>query len=1372
MTERDQHTLTGDPPGDNTEKQGLGIAGNVARAFIHSPLSPILFIAMLALGVLGLIITPRQEDPQISVPMIDIFVQYPGATAEQVSSLAIEPLQRIMSEIPGVKHVYSTSERQQGIVIVEFRVGEQLGPSIVKVHDKIQSNLDQMPPGVSMPLVKPKGIDDVPVVTVTLWSKDIDDDALRALALDVLQQLKEVPDTGQSFVVGGHAEQVRIEVLPERLSGYGISLDQVAQTIQTANSEKKAGYVETGGTYFAVKTGAFLRSAEEIKRLVVGTHRGVPVYVRDVADVYQGPEEARRMVTYYTGAAYGQVSPSILKELFNFFGIHAADEQVYGKPLTATSEQAVTIAVAKKEGTNGVTVAQAILEKLESLKGRLIPDNVHVATTRNYGETANDKVNELIYKLFVATSFVFVLVLLAFRALRPAFVVLLVIPVVLLITVFSAWLMQYSINRVSLFALIFAIGILVDDAIVVVENIYRRWLLKGETDTETAVDAVREVGNPTILATFTVVAALLPMGFVRGMMGPYMEPIPALGSVAMVFSLFAAFIFTPWLAMLLKPKMNYLRKAEAREHKESEWLERLFRRLLVPLIDNSVKFRVGIWMAFGAVCAMFVAPAPFKVTVKMLPYDNKPEFNVIIDMPEGTAFPVTANLAQQLAEKLRYIPEVSALQTYVGTAQPFDFNGMVRHYYLRNKPWQGDIHVQLTHKTQRERSSHEIALDARNMLTEVVRGTGARITVVEMPPGPPVLQSVVAEIYGPDAQTRRQVAEDMTAMFQDSPIMADVDNYMIEPYEYWWFEVDTEKAVRRGISVDTINRNLEMAFGDYILGDVKRGTVLEPTYIVMHVPLESRAQVTRLKDLQIPSATGQAVPLAELGRFIRVWEEPLIYYKDLRPLEYVVGDVVGHADGSLGAPIYGMLGVEEMLNNYTSPDGVRPESNYTGPPRDDSRSAFEWGGEWTVTYETFRDMGLAFAAALVLIYILVVWEFGNFRIPLIIMSPIPLTLLGIIPGHWLFGAEFTATSMIGWIALAGIIVRNSILLVDFSIHEIERGASVRDAVILACKTRTRPILITAFALVAGSSVILTDPIFQGMAISLAFGVLVSTLLTLLVIPLGCIRAGPSLWPQAADMVPQQVTPARSEGVAKPALARSVWERVTHPLVMMLYLFRAVFIILWQGVRALWKHISAPFSPRGTRPRSKAPTEGVAQPPPAGGSTPPPAESSGGAGPVRMEPSAATPVRASEIEHEARRPREVGLEARPGEPEVKDEDAVQSGERPKRASPKLVSPRFERKAQTGREVKKTEGQTQETVDPEEGAVEQEQPKRISPKSERKLTPRSRKTTPQSSGGKVAAPKTEEEIPSARSAEKRVGRRGIRLNPNISDDPDEL
>ncbi|MBK5940479.1 efflux RND transporter permease subunit [Halochromatium roseum] len=1070
-----------DPRGQDSASEAtasIGLSGRIARTFINTPVTPMLLIGALCIGLLGLLFTPRQEDPKISVPMIDIFVQYPGASAVQVESMVTQPLEQLMMELTGVRHVYSATQRGGAVVTVRFKVGEDMGQSVVKVHDKLQANMDRMPPDVQPPLVKPVSIDDVPIVTLTLWSDEVGDSQLRTLGLDVLQALGSVPNTGKGFVVGGREEQIRVEVMMERLAGYGITLDRIAQTIRSANAETQTGATEGGGTSYKVYSGAFLQDADDLERLVVGSQGGQPIYIRDIARVRPLPQETEQVVTHLTGPAYQGKHP-------------------------ANGAQAVTLAIAKKEGANGVTVAEAVLEKLAGLEQRMIPTNVQVEVTRNYGQSANDKVNELLKAMFEAALIVSILCLIGL-GLRAAIVVISVIPVVILLTIWWAWMVDYSIDRVSLFALIFAIGILVDDATVVVENIFRHWLEQGKTSIAEAVAAVDEVGNPTILATFTIIAALLPMGWVSGLMGPYMRPIPVLGSSAMFFSLIAAFVFTPWFALRVRPRLKALASAERREQRTREIVSRFYRPLVMPLIENRMlgkAFLIGTILTTALVCTLFY----FKVVpVKMLPFDNKPEFSVVVNMPEGTALPETANVVRRLAEKLKELPEVVAIQTYAGTAQPFNFNGMVRHYYLREQAWEGDLLVLLEDKHERKRGSHEIAVAARALLTPLAERLGARIAVVEMPPGPPVLQTVVAEIYGPTSAVRRQVAQDMTAMFEQAEGVVDVDNYLIRPYDAWRFEVDTEKAVRRGISVDTINRNLAMALGTTKVGDVKRGTVQEPTYIVIQVPLSYRSEITSLGSLPIGGPDGGMVPLAELGRFVRQPEDQTIYHKDLRPMEYVVGEM----EGRLGAPIYGMFAVEDLLEGYDPPGPGESMSGMPdgliGPPTTDAVADFEWSGEWTVTYETFRDMGIAFMAALLLIYGLIVWEFRDFAIAGLIMSPIPLTLIGIIPGHLLMGAEFTATSMIGMIALGGIIVRQSILIVEFVKIEVARGKPVHEAAVDGAEIRMRPILITSLTLMAGAWAIIDDPIFQGMAVSLLFGAGVATLMAVIVIPLGCI----------------------------------------------------------------------------------------------------------------------------------------------------------------------------------------------------------------------------------------------------------------------------
>ena len=1186
----------------------LGVAGSIARTFINSPVTPMLLIAFLLIGVMGLIFTPRQEDPQISVPMIDIYVSYPGTSASQVETLVTDPLERLMDEIPGVRHTYSATQRGQAVVTVRFYVGEDLGESIVKVSDKLSSNMDKIPPDVMPPLVKPIAIDDVPTVAVTLWSKEVDDDTLRIIGNDVLQELGQVENTGKGFVVAGRQDQIRIEVLPERLAGYGLSLAQIANTVKAANSEMSVGEVEAGSTTFTVYSGGFLRTAEAIERLVVGVHQGAPVYMRDIARVFHGPEEAKNLSNFYAGPAYE-------KE-----GLHP------------NGDPAVTVAIAKKEGTNGVFVSRAILKKLETLKGSLIPDNVHVEITRDYGNTANDKVNELLKAMLEAAAIVSVLCLVGLGA-RAAFVVITVIPVVILVTIFWTWMVDYTIDRVSLFALIFSIGILVDDATVVVENIFRHWLMKGRTTIPDAVDAVREVGNPTILATFTIIAALLPMGWVSGLMGPYMRPIPVLGASAMFFSLVAAFIFTPWFAVRVRPKLASLEKASRREAKAHEIIAKMYRPLIMPLVNNrrlGIIFLISIICVTAATCLLFY-PTQW-VPVKMLPFDNKPEFSVIINMPEGTAMPVTANLATDLADKVKTIPEVMAVQSYAGTAQPFNFNGMVRHYYLRTRPWEGDLLVMLKDKNERERSSHEIAEQARAILTPTARKYGARIAIVEMPPGPPVLQTMVAEIHGPDANTRREVATKMTEFFEKAEGVVDADNYMTEPSEHWRFEVNREKAIRRGVTVDNINGTLAMAMGGFKLGDVKRASVIEPTYIVIQVPLATRSQVNQLSNLPVMTAEGGIIPLSELGSFVLEQEDPVIWHKDLRAIEFVTGEM----EGRLGAPIYGMFNVEAFTDEYLTPDGVIMEGmpfNLIGPPSTDDISGFEWTGEWTVTYETFRDMGLAFMAALVLIYGLIVWEFRDFALAGLIMSPIPLTMIGIVPGHWIMGAEFTATSMIGMIALGGIIVRQSILIVEFVKIEVAKGTPVREAAVRGAEIRMRPIFITSLTLMAGAWAIIFDPIFEGMAVSLLFGAGVATLMAVIVIPLGCISLRKRFYLEESDNCDMVLSPRYAEiegeaaeleqGSAEAVYRTPLWMRIYSGVVALVsWIFlitRAVFIVLKMALSALMGLLgSGKTPPPASSPPPEPPTEPPPAPPSPPPATPPPAP------PLAQTPAATEP----------------------------------------------------------------------------------------------------------------------------------------------------
>ncbi|WP_462330068.1 efflux RND transporter permease subunit [Thiohalocapsa halophila] len=1058
---------------------GLGPAGHIARWCIDSPLTPLLLIATLAVGMLGLWTTPRQEDPDISVPMVDVRVQWPGGDAQQVASQAIEPLARILGELADVKHLYAQSRRGGGLVTVRFRVGTDMAKAVVRVRDKIRAHTQLIPPGVTDWRARAKGIDDVPVFAVTLWSRHRDDAALRTLAFDLLQRLQAVPETAAGYIVGGRPRQITIEPQPEQLEGFDITLTQLAETIRGANAEQPSGAVERAGERLTVSAGAQLDSAEDVRRLVVGHRGGTPVYVADVARVTDGPAEPEQALLHYPGAAAGE-------------------DRTAEPPAPA-----VTLAIAKDPGANGVAVTRALRERLATLQDQVIPASVQVEITRDYGESANAKVNELLSSLLGATAAVSVLTLLAV-GLRPALVVLAVIPVVILLTVWAAGMLGFTINRVSLFALIFSIGILVDDATVVAENIFRRWLAAGETSAATAVDAVREVGNPTILATLTVLAALLPMGFVTGMMGPYMRPIPVLGSVAMGFSLLAAFVFTPWLAYRLRPRVKSLERAARRERRVQALLARAYRPLLLPLLER----RAVAWGFLAAIVAAFLgslALLPLQaVSVKMLPYDNKREIDVIIDLPEGTALAETANAAHGMAQAVRALPEVRSVQAHIGTAAPVDFNGLVRHYDLRDAPWQADLQIRLLDKDRRERSSHALAAAIREHLRPLAQDADAHMAVVEMPPGPPVRQTLVAVVYGPDSAARRALTQQLTGFFEQADGVVDVDNSLRAPHERWHFRVDTEQASRYGVPVSRVTQTLAMAMGGHRLGAVEQGTDQEPVHLVLQLPLGERSQIARLGNLPVAAGDG-SVPLAALGDFQRERQPEVIQHKDLRAVEYVTAGM----SGRLGAPIYGMLQIEGMLDDAELPGGT-----LTAPPDPAAGSGFEWAGEWTVTYETFRDLGLAFIAALALIYVLLVAEFRNFVHPAVIMAPIPLTLIGILPGHWLLGAEFTATSMIGFIALAGIEVRNSILLVDFAQQAVLRGANVKDALVEAGQTRLRPVWVTDLTMMAGAVAILFDPVFQGMAVSLLFGPIIAVPLTLLVVPLGCLStAGAFARPQ-------------------------------------------------------------------------------------------------------------------------------------------------------------------------------------------------------------------------------------------------------------------
>lgn len=1049
----------------------IGISGRIAEAFILSKLTPLLVVAALLLGIFAIIVTPREEEPQIVVPMIDVFVNYPGASAQEVEERVTRPMEQLLWEIKGVEYVYSLARPGSNLTIVRFYVGEKMEDSLVKLYNKLMSNYDRIPPGVSQPLVKPRSIDDVPILALTFWSRNsrYSGYELRRIAMELCSELKKGSDVSELSVIGGQKRQIRITLDAARLKAFNTSAFQISQSLQKANFIIPSGVFPSGNQEYLLETGGFLKSAEEIGRVLVNAQGGRPVYLRDVAKIEDGPEEPGNYV---------------------FLGIGPAGEKKGIKGDQLGQHEAITISVAKKKGANATVVAENTLAKVSLLKGKLIPADVNITITRNYGATAKEKSDELLEHMLIATISVIILIMLALGW-REAAVVAVAIPVTLALTLLISYLNGYTLNRVTLFALIFSIGILVDDAIVIVENIHRHFKL-GKVDTQTAVLAVDEVGNPTILATFTVIAALLPMGFVSGLMGPYMQPIPVGASAAMLFSLLIAFIVSPWMSY------KVLRGIGVRTgHDEGVKLFHLYDRILGPLMDSR-KMRFLILAAIVFLLGAAVILVPLKlVAVKMLPFDNKSEMQIIIDMPEGTTLEKTAALTKELGEYLKQVPEVTDYQTYVGTASPYNFNGLVRHYFLRTGSNVADIQLNLVARGDRKAQSHDIAKRLRPDIKKIGDRYAARIKIAEIPPGPPVLSTLVAEIYGPDPARRVQIAAAVKEIFTKTEGVVDIDWYVEADQKKIIFEVEREKAAASGISTEAVARSVRIALAGMETGLVHLEKEKEPVEIFLRMPLKDRADMATLKSMFIPSPLGVPVSLAELIKVREGVGDRTIYHKNLKNVTYVIGDVAGKEE----SPIYAILKMDKAIKVLQLPEGYELKQYYASQPWMEDTYAMKWDGEMHITYEVFRDLGIAFAAVLILIYVLVVAWFRNFLTPLIIMFPIPLTLVGILPGHWFFGAFFTATSMIGFIALAGIVVRNSILLVDFIEMEWKEKGNLRDAIIKAGAVRFRPIVLTAAAVMVGSIVILFDPIFQGLAISMMFGAMGATGLTLIAVPL-------------------------------------------------------------------------------------------------------------------------------------------------------------------------------------------------------------------------------------------------------------------------------
>lgn len=1043
---------------------GFGIAGRVAGKFINSRLTPLFIAASLALGAFSVWKLPREEEPQIIVPMIDIFVGMPGATAREVEQRVTRPMEKLLWEIPGVEYIYSTSSPGGAMAVVRFRVGEDEEKSIVKLNQKMYANFDLIPPGATPPLIKPRSIDDVPILALTLSSSTYNAFELRRIGAQMLDSIKQVNDVSATALIGGQRREVRVTLDQTRLAAYSLTPLGVFGALQAANRRLPSGQFAANNRQVLLETGEFLRTADDVRNVVAGVAGGRPVFVRDVADVVDGGEEPSQYVQFASRMAQG-----------------------------VSFQPAVTLAISKRKGANAIVVADEVLRRVEGLKGTVIPSGVQLNVTRQYGETAAEKSNELLLHMAIAVLSVSLLIALMLGW-RASLIVFTAIPVTLALTLSVFYFYGYTLNRITLFALIFSIGILVDDAIVIVENIERHCHLPencGKPLGEIAVRAVDEVGNPTILATLAVIAAILPMAFVRGLMGPYMRPIPIGSSAAMLFSLIVAFLVTPWAAVRI------LNPGQPLEHgRPEDRLTRLYRRVMSGLLHKApVRLAFLLSVTFLLIGAMALVYAGF-VKVKMLPFDNKSEFQVIVDMPNGTPLEETARVAGLLAEQVLRLPEVRNVQTYAGTASPYNFNGLVRHYFLRSGSNVADIQVNLAPKSDRSRQSHEIAKEARTLLGPIARRYGVRLKVAEVPPGPPVLETLVAEVYGPTQEGQLRLAGQIRDLFRKTDGVVDVDWYVEDDREKHCLVVDREKAALNGISDDEVAQTMRIASAGEAAGLLHIDSAKEDVAIRVRLNRASRSDVNVLQNLKVQGRGPELVALHELVRDQTGIEDKSIYHKNLMPVTYVTADVAG----SMESPVYAILKLGPEISRIQLPEGYSIEQYTAHQPFEDSRYAVKWDGEWHITYEVFRDLGAAFAAVLILIYVLVVGWFESFLTPLVIMAVIPLSLVGILPAHGLLQGFFTATSMIGFIAGAGIVVRNSIILVDFVELRLRQGMPLDQAVIDAGAVRFRPMVLTAAAVVVGSSVILFDPIFQGLAISLMAGEIASLALSRMTVP--------------------------------------------------------------------------------------------------------------------------------------------------------------------------------------------------------------------------------------------------------------------------------
>jgi multidrug efflux pump subunit AcrB len=1048
-----------------------GISGKIVHFFINSKLTILLMVALMIIGVYSSFLIPREEEPQINVPMADVMVGYPGASPTEVENRVAKPLEKIISNIKGVEHVHTMAMNGQAMLIVQFFVGQDVERSYVKLYDELAKHEDMFPKGVYKPMVKTRSIDDVPMLGLTLWSESQDDFQLRQIAEEVTSEIEKVKDVAITKEIGGRNRELKVILDKDKMAENGVDALGIMQMIQANNGSSQSGSFVNNDQEYLVTTGKFLSSAEDVENLVVGVNKNMPVYLKQVATVEDGASTARSYVS---------------------FGYGKANE----KFKTAKSEYpAVTISIGKVKGADAMKISEKIIARVEQLKKTTIPNDVHVEVTRNYGETASDKVGELLMHLGIAIIAVTFLVILA-MGWRGGLVVFFSVPLTFALTLFAYYLLGYTLNRITLFALVFVVGIVVDDSIIIAENMHRHFKMKRLPFKQAAIYAINEVGNPTILATFTVIAAILPMAFVSGMMGPYMSPMPIGASIAMLLSLFVALTVTPYLGYhLLQEKDEQKHKHE--EGMETSWVYKIYNKLERPLLESSSKRRilliVTVILLLGSVTMFFTK----SVLVKMLPFDNKNEFQIVIDMPEGATLERTAAVTKEIAQYLSTQPEVVSYQNYIGTSAPITFNGLVRHYDLRGGSNMADIQVNLLHKEDRSLQSHDIAKIVRPEIQKIAKKYRANVKVIEVPPGPPVLSTLVAEIYGPNYKDQIKVANQVKDILKNTSDIVDIDWTVEDNQVEYKLEVDKEKAMLNGIAPQQVVGNLTYLLKEYPVSNLYDENSNDNVGIVLSLDDKDKTSMQDIQNLKIKGSQGNMIPVSDLVKVVRDTLQKTIYRKDQKRVVYVTADMAG----GMESPVYAILGMNEKLTKMNVPKGYKVSELYMEQPTDESDFTVKWDGEWQITLEVFRDLGVAFGVVIVIIYMLIVGWFQNFKTPIVMMLAIPLSLIGIVFGHWLLGDFFTATSFIGMIALAGVMVRNSVLLIDFIEIRLNEGTPLKQAIIEAGAVRTTPILLTTGAVVIGASIILFDPIFQGLAISLVFGAIVSTVLTLLVVPI-------------------------------------------------------------------------------------------------------------------------------------------------------------------------------------------------------------------------------------------------------------------------------